>query len=128
MNYRQAAVWQKAMVVAREVYRLVPLLPDEERYGMRSQITRAGVSIAANVAEGWARETPRDKAHFFAIAQGSLAETETLLTLCEDFEWFPREKTATLRSHLDEVSRILTTLRRQRRAAQPRGTPHSAAR
>lgn len=95
---------------------------------MRSQITRAAVSIAANVAEGWARETPRDKAHFFAIAQGSLAETETLLTLCEDFEWFPREETATLRSHLDEVSRILTTLRRQHRAAQPRGTPHSAAR
>lgn len=95
---------------------------------MRSQITRAGVSIAANIAEGWARETPRDKAHFFAIAQGSLAETETLLTLCEDFEWFPREETVALRSHLDEVSRILTTLRRQRRAAQSQGTPHSAAR
>ncbi len=117
MHYRRAAVWQKAMVAAREVYRLAPLLPDEERYGMRSQITRAGVSIAANTAEGWARETPRDKAHFFAVAQGSLAETETLLTLCEDFEWFPRGETAVLRSHLDEVSRILTTLRRQRRTA-----------
>ena len=115
MNYRRAAVWQKSMEAAREVYRLAPLLPDEERYGMRSQITRAGVSVAANVAEGWSREGQRDKAQFFAIAQGSLAETETLLTLCEDFDWFPREETTTLRALLEEVSRMLTTLRRQRR-------------
>ena len=115
MNYRRAAVWQKSMEAAREVYRLAPRLPDEERYGMRSQITRAGVSVAANIAEGWSRETARDKAHFFAVAQGSLAETETLLTLCEDFEWFPREETGALRALLEEVSRMLTTLRRQRR-------------
>ena len=115
MSYRQAVVWQKAMGVAREVYRLTPRLPGEERYGMRSQITRAAVSVPANVAEGWSRETRKDKAHFFTIAHGSLAETETLLTLCEDFGWFPREQTATLRELLDEVSRILTTLRRQGR-------------
>ncbi len=115
VNYRKAVAWQKAMDVAREVYGLAPRLPDEERYGMRSQITRAAVSVAANIAEGWSRETPRDKAYFLAIAQGSLAETETLLTLCEDFTWFPREETSTLRSLLDEVSRILTTLRRQLR-------------
>ena len=115
MNYRRAVVWDKAMDVAREVYRLSPRLPDEEKYGMRSQITRAAVSIPANIAEGWSRETMRDKAHFFAIAQGSLAETETLLTLCEDFHWFPREETERLRALLDEVSRMLTTLRRRGR-------------
>ena len=57
----------------------------------------------------------RDKAHFLAIAQGSLAETETLLTLCEDLGWFPKTDTRMLRSLLDEVSRILTTMRRRRR-------------
>ena len=115
MNYRQAVVWRKAMAVAREVYRLSSRLPDEEKYGMRSQTTRAAVSIPANIAEGWSRETMRDKAHFFAIAQGSLAETETLLTLCEDFHWFPREETEQLHALLDEVSRMLTTLRRRGR-------------
>ena len=115
MTYRQAVVWQKAMGIAREVYGLTPRLPDIEQYGMRSQITRAAVSIPANVAEGWSRETRKDKAHFFTIAQGSLAETETLLTLCEDFGWFQREQTTSLRELLDEVSRILTTLRRQGR-------------
>lgn len=82
---------------------------------MRAQITRAAVSIPANIAEGWTRETDKDKANFLAIAQGSLAEMETLLTLCEDLGWFPEEETRQLRSLLDEVSRMLTTMRRRLR-------------
>ena len=82
---------------------------------MRSQITRAAVSVPANVAEGWTRESPNETAHFLSIAQGSLAETETLLTLCEDLEWFPKPETKTLRSLIEEVSRMLTTLRRRHR-------------
>ena len=83
---------------------------------MRSQITRAAVSIPANIAEGWTRETVKDKARFLAIAQGSLAETETLLTLCEDLGWFPKSETEKLRGLLDEESRILTTMRRNLRS------------
>ena len=83
---------------------------------MRSQITRAAVSMPANIADGWTRETVKDKARFLAIAQGSLAETETLLTLCEDLGWFLQSETQTLRRLLDEVSRILTTLRRKMRS------------
>lgn len=116
MHYRETILWQKGMEVAREVYRLVPRLPREETYGMRSQITRAAVSIPANVAEGWTRETAKDKGQFLAIAQGSLAEVETLLTLCEDLGWFPHSETQEVRGLLDEVSRILTTMRRKRRA------------
>jgi len=118
MHYRDAVVWKKGMEVARGVYRLVGLLPREEVYGMRSQITRAAVSVATNIAEGWTRETPRDKAHFLAIAHGSLSETETLLTLCEDIGWFPTARTAALRSAMDETSRMLTTLRRRRRGVR----------
>ncbi|WP_363321732.1 four helix bundle protein [Accumulibacter sp.] len=103
------------MDVARQVYRLAPRLPREETYGMRSQITRAAVSIPANIAEGWTRESVREKAQFFAVAQASLAETETLLTLCEDLAWFPREETERLRALLDETSRMLTTMRRKTR-------------
>ena len=115
VHYRETILWQKVMEGAREVYRLIPRLPKEETYGMRSQITRAVVSIPANIAEGWTRETNKDKAHFLAMAQGSLAETETLLTLCEDLDWFPRSETRMLRGLLDEVSRMFTTMRRKRR-------------
>lgn len=116
MHYRELTAWQRAMDAARETYRLVPLLPKEETFGMRSQITRAAVSIPANIAEGWARESSRDTAPFLAIAHGSLAETETLLTLCEELGWFPVSRTALLRSHLDETSRMLTAMRRRYRA------------
>jgi len=116
MYYRETILWQKAMDAARERYRLTPRLPSTEDYGMRSQITRAAVSMPANIAEGWTRETVKDKARFLAIAQGSLAETETLLTLCEDLGWFPKSETHKLRGLLDEVSRILTTMRRNLRS------------
>lgn len=115
MHYRETVLWQKAMEVAREVYRLAPKLPREETYGMRSQITRAAVSIPANIAEGWTRESAPDQAQFLAIAQGSLAEAETLLTLCEDLGWFPPNETHRLRGLMDEVSRMLTVMRRKRR-------------
>ncbi|MCD9085547.1 four helix bundle protein [Stenotrophomonas sp. SY1] len=115
MYYRNAVVWQKAMRLALASYRLTPLLPREEVYGMRSQLTRAAISVPANVAEGWARETNADKAHFLAIAHGSLAELETLLTLCEHLRWFPLEQTMEARALIDETSRMLTTLRRRRR-------------
>uniref|UniRef100_UPI0036F2345A four helix bundle protein n=1 Tax=Leptothermofonsia sichuanensis TaxID=2917832 RepID=UPI0036F2345A len=103
------------MAAAQELYRLVPRLPKEETYGMQSQITRAIVSIPANIAEGWTRESEKEKAQFLAIAHGSLAETETLLTLCENLGWFPTDQTQTLRGLLDEVSRMLTTMRRKMR-------------
>ena len=116
MYYRETILWQKVMEAARQIYRLAPRLPSTENYGMRSQITRAAVSIPANIAEGWTRETVKDKARFLAIAQGSLAETETLLTLCEDLGWFPKSETEKLRGLLDEESRILTTMRRNLRS------------
>lgn len=118
MHYRETTLWQKAMEAARETYRLAAYLPREEMYGMRSQITRAVVSIPANIAEGWTRETSKDKAHFLAIAQGSLAEVETLVTLCEDLGWFPTDETPRLRGLLDEVSRMLTSMRRKRRGEE----------
>jgi four helix bundle protein len=116
MHFKELIVWQKAMAATREVYRLAPLLPREETYGMRSQITRAAVSIPANIAEGWARESEKETAQFLAIAQGSLAELETLLILCQDLGWFPDHETRILRGLMDEVGRMLTTMRRQRRA------------
>lgn len=116
MHYRQLIVWRKAMDAAKEMYRLAPRLPREEIYGMRSQLTRAAVSVPANIAEGWTRESPKEKAHFLAVAQGSLAETETLLTLCEEVGWFEVEDTVRFRSLMDETSRMLTTMRRRFRA------------
>lgn len=116
-SHRDLVVWQKAMDLAVIVYRLARRFPRSETYGLISQMTRAIASVPANIAEGSARGTRRDYAHFLAIAKGSLMEAETLLTLCEQIGWFPPQETQTLRQLLDEVSRMLTTLRRKFRAA-----------
>lgn len=121
VHYRELIVWQKAMGIAREVYGMSPRLPREETYGMRSQLTRAAVSIPANIAEGWTRESEKEKAQFLAVGQGSLAEAETLLTLCEQVGWLPVKETGNLRGLLDEVSRMLTVLRRKQRAVRNEG-------
>ncbi len=118
LHYRELVLWRKAMDLAKEVYRLAPMLPREETYGIRSQVTRAATSVPANVAEGWAREAEKERAQFLAIAQGSLAETETFLTLCEELGWFPVEKTATVRNLIAEVGKMLSTLRRRLREAR----------
>ncbi|KZD19126.1 MAG: hypothetical protein AO394_10310 [Candidatus Fermentibacter daniensis] len=115
LHYRELTVWRKAMESAKEIYRLVPMLPREEIYGMRSQITRAAASVPANIAEGWTRESEKERAQFLSIAQGSLAETETFLTLCEEIGWFPAEKTVCVRNLITEVSKMLSTLRRRLR-------------
>jgi four helix bundle protein len=118
MHYRELKVWQKAMEAAKAVYRLASLLPREETYGMRSQITRAAASVPANIAEGWTRESDKEKAQFLAVAHGSLAETETFLTLCEELGWFPTDKTEPLRSTMTEVGKMLTVMRRNFRATR----------
>lgn len=117
LYYRKLRVWRKSMDLAKSVYQLVPRLPKEETYGIRIQITRAAASIPANIAEGWARESVKERAQFLAIAQGSLAETETYLTLCEEIGWLPEVQTATLRKHIEEVGKMLSTMRKNQRLA-----------
>jgi len=116
MHYRNTVVWGKAMEMACEIYRLAKLLPDEEKYGLRSQITRAAVSVPSNIAEGWTRESKKEKSQFLSIAQGSLAELETQVTLCERIGQFSEAEAIHVRARMEEVSRILTTMRRNLRS------------
>jgi four helix bundle protein len=72
---------------------------------------------SSECGRGWTQESRKEKAQFFAIAHGSLSELETLVTICEQLGWFPEAETPKLRSLMDEVSRMLTTMRRNHRAA-----------
>lgn len=76
-SYRDLKVWQEAVNLAEICYRFTKTFPKEELYGMTSQIRRASVSIAANIAEGYGRKTRGEYIQFLYIAQGSLKELET---------------------------------------------------
>jgi four helix bundle protein len=99
------------MELAEEVYTLARSYPTSELYGLRSQITRAVVSVAANIAEGQARGSSREFRHFVSIARGSLMETETLLTLSVRLGYFRAEDAQAAQSLITEVSKMLTALR-----------------
>ncbi|KFN51392.1 four helix bundle protein [Arenimonas composti] len=112
MHYRQAPVWQNAMLLAEAACRLAATLPSQERYTVRPQIIRAAVSVASNIAEGWARESVREKSHFLAVAQGSLAELTTQLILCRRLGWGDPESFERIAALESDTGRMLTALRR----------------
>ena len=109
-SYRELVVWQKSMDLAETIYRCSPQLPREETYGMRLQLTRAAVSIPANIAEGQARHGRGEFLHFLGIARGSLAELETLLTLCGNLDLLPEENVTDALKRCEETSKLLTGL------------------
>ncbi len=82
-SHRDLRVWQAAMTLAEDCYALTRVFPDAERFGMTSQIRRAGVSIAANIAEGYGRDSTGSYIQFLKNAQGSLKELETLLEISD---------------------------------------------
>ncbi len=117
MHYMESTLWNKAMKLAELACRSASRLPREERYGIRLQITRAAVSVVSNIAEGWTRESKKERAHFLAIAHGSLSELHTQLLLCSRLEWLPQDVLQTPLGLIDEISRMLTTLRQRSRSA-----------
>jgi four helix bundle protein len=80
-DYRQLQVWRRSDKVVMGVYRLTHAMTMEERYGLRSQIRRAAVSVPTNIAEGCGRYSKRDLRRFLDIAAGSASELEYLLDL-----------------------------------------------
>jgi four helix bundle protein len=94
-----------------EVYRLTECFPSAERYRLIAQVTRAAASVPANIAEGHARNSAREFAHFLSIAKGSLMETETFLTLAIRLDYLTPEQSQRGLTLITEVSKMLTALR-----------------
>ncbi len=98
------------MTLAERVYRLTASFPKDEVYGMTSQIRRAAVSIAANIAEGHGREHSGSFIQFLRIAQGSLKELETHLMLSSRVGCVPAVEVEPLLRQCDELGRMLRSL------------------
>lgn len=103
-SFTELIVWQKAHAFVLSAYKLTETFPKSEVYGLSSQLRRASVSIPANIAEGYKKRGAADKARFLNIAQGSLEEVQYYLILAHDLSY---SDTTTLRTQLDEVSRLL---------------------
>ncbi|MFK8287990.1 four helix bundle protein [Capnocytophaga canimorsus] len=82
-SYKELVVWQKSMDLVKRVYEVTRLFPEEEKFGLTSQIRRSAVSIPSNIAEGWGRGSLRSCLNFLRIAQGSLFELETQIYIAK---------------------------------------------
>lgn len=103
-TFRDLIVWQKAYRFILEVYRSTESFPKSELYGITSQIRRASVSIAANIAEGFKRKGKQDKLRFYNIAEGSIEEVKFFLMLSKDLNLLNDDS---LFEKLEEVSKLL---------------------
>lgn len=110
-SHRELQVWQMAMDLVVEVYRISARFPADERYRLTAQLTRAVASVPANIAEGNARSTRRDYANFLSVAKGSLMETETFLILAVRLGYIAEASAAPALELITRVSKMLTALR-----------------
>ena len=106
-DFRQLKVWQKAHELTLAVYQLTTTFPREERYGLSSQLRRAGSSIAANLAEGCGRNGDAELARFCSMAMGSASELEYHLLLGRDLKLIKGKDYEALHQRTTELKRML---------------------
>ena len=109
-RYQDLIAWRKAKAFATEVYRATDAFPKAEIYGLTSQLRRASVSVASNIAEGQGRLTKGEFCHFLGQARGSLLELETQLAISLDLNFLNEEEFKKLQSKSSEIRKILNGL------------------
>ncbi|MDP3406331.1 MAG: four helix bundle protein [Brevundimonas sp.] len=109
-SHRDLKVWQIALDLTETFYRLSADWPKHEQFGLVSQIRRAAVSVAANIAEGAGRRSTGEFIQFVGISRGSLAEVETLLIVARRLDYVEETVCRTLLQELYELGRMLTGL------------------
>src|SRR5271154_3219114 len=109
-SYRDLRVWQEAMTLVEESYRFSRDLPMEELFGLTSQMRRAAVSIPANIAEGYGRDSRGSYVNFLKTAQGSLKELETHLILAQRLKFGNFDLAEQLLARCESVGRMLHAL------------------
>ena len=112
-SYKDLDVWQLSMQLAKGIYRLSDHFPRKEEFRMTSQLVRAAISIPANIAEGNARKSRKDYAHFISIARGSAAELDRLLLLVKEIGLAPSDAFTEPAAQVNRVGQMLNVLHRK---------------
>jgi four helix bundle protein len=109
-SYRDLKVWQRSTQLALAIYRLTAVFPRDEVFGLTSQIRRASVSVASNIAEGYGRGTRGEYRQFLCIARGSNLEVQTQLFIARELAYGTQEHLNHSESLSTEVERMLNSL------------------
>ena len=109
-SYSDLIVWQKSMSLVTHIYKLAVKLPENEKYGLTSQIKRSAISIPSNIAEGYGRNYRKDYSRFLQIARGSLFENQTQLEISVNLDFINEEDLKEIKELSIEVEKMLNSL------------------
>jgi four helix bundle protein len=109
-SYRDLKVWQSAVALALEIYRATKSFPADEIYVLSSQMRRAAVSIASNIAEGKGRSSRKELLQFLFRARGSMLELETQITIASELKYFNEPTGRNVAARASETARMLNGL------------------
>ena len=110
-SFEKLEVWVEAKDFSKMIYQITTKFPEAEKYGLISQLRRASISIASNIAEGSARKTFKDKAHFTTIAFGSSVEVLNQLIISYELNFITETDYLNLRKYLESITNKLNSLR-----------------
>jgi len=109
-SYKDLIVWQKGIELVNELYAITKKFPKEEIFGLTNQIRRAAVSVAANIAEGWGRNSTKNYIQFLRISRGSLYEIETMLVIANNQNYINEQIKSSLSQNINELGKMLNKL------------------
>jgi len=108
--HKKLEAWKNAIVLTTKIYKLTEKLPETEKFGLISQMRRAAVSVASNVAEGAARNTKKEFIQFLFNAQGSLSELDTQIIICKKLGYISSEDRDLIDGEMSTESKLITGL------------------
>lgn len=106
-SYRELYVWQRAIQLSVVLYQLTRSFPRDEIYGLSSQLRRAGVSIASNIAEGYGRSSKGEYRQFLGVARGSALEVQTQLVIARELAFATPVQITAAEKLADETGKML---------------------
>jgi four helix bundle protein len=115
-NFRDLEIWKNAIGLSRNIYLVAEKFPDTEKYGLISQIKRASVSIASNIAEGSSRSSEKELARYLEIAMGSAFEVEAQLIIAIEVGYIDKNQLNQLFAYLSilqkQINKLITIIRK----------------
>jgi len=111
-DFRKIDVWKRSFTFSKEIYGITSSFPNEEKFGLTSQVRRAALSIPINIAEGSGRNTRKDFANFIQVAIGSASEVECELLLSKELNYIDEENFSRLNEDIIEIRKMLISFRK----------------
>lgn len=110
LSFTDLVAWREGHSLVLKIYRMTKMFPKEEMFGLTSQMRRCAVSITSNIAEGFSRNSWKEKLQFYSTALGSLTELQNQLLICRDVEYIASSEFVLIAQHSVFVSKLIRGL------------------